>query len=167
MTKYDEIRAMIQDGDMIAVRDSDSILGKLTQFFTRDDETHTGVAVWIDQRLFMADLNSGRNGLHAVSQLKNFDVYEPPAGLSRERIRTSVFNWLADRREYGILAFLVIGFRSFFKIREKMQWRRAVVCSGGSVQIFVDAGWPEQVTLLSPGELAAKLTLRFEVRQTS
>lgn len=162
--KYEEVRHLIEDGDLIAVLDNTTLLGKLTQFFTRDDETHTGVATWVGGRLFMADLNSGRNALRAVSQLKNFDVYYPPKGLSRNDIRESTFNWLADRRDYGVLAFLVIGFKSFFKIREKMQWRRAVVCSGGSVEIFVGAGWEEQDTLLSPGELAAKLPLKFEVR---
>lgn len=162
--KYEEVRHLINDGDLIAVLDNESLLGKLTQFFTRDDETHTGVATWVEGRLFMADLNSGRNALRAVSQLKNFDVYHPPMNLSPSDIRKSIFDWLADRREYGILAFLVIGVRSFFKIREIMEWRRAIVCSGGSVEIYAGAGWTGQSTICSPGELAAKLTLRFEVR---
>lgn len=164
MKSYEEVRHLIEDGDMIAVRDNHSLLGKVTQFFTRDDETHTGVAIWAGGRLFMADLNSGRNGLHAISQLADFDVYFPPQGLSRNDIREAAFNWLADQKVYGVLAFLVIGFKSFFKIKEKLQWKRAVVCSGGTVQIFCGAGWDDQDTLLSPGELAKKLKLKFEVR---
>lgn len=163
--QYNEVRHLIEDGDLIAVLDNKTWLNRITQFFTRDDETHTGVALWVGDRLFMADINSGRNALRAVSHVSNFDVYAPPPGLLRSDIRESAFKWLCVRREYGILAFIVIGFRSFFKIREKMKWIHAVVCSGGSVEIYAGAGWSEKDTLLSPGELAKKLPLRFEVRE--
>src|SRR5690349_3994221 len=108
---YPEARDNIEEGDLIAVRDVHNALGTMTQFFTRSPYTHTGVAVWLDERLFMADLNSGRNALHAVSQLRNFDVFNPPAGIDRGAIRKSVFNWLANPINYGFAAFVVIGLK--------------------------------------------------------
>lgn len=150
---YLEARSQIKTGDLIAVRDVHGLLGKLTTFFTRSPYTHTGVAVWLGDRLFMADLNSGRNALHALSQLDNFDVFEPPYGLKVEDIEASIFNWLAKPISYGYLAFLVIGLKCALGLKTFIHWRKIIVCSGGSVQIYQGAGWPEHSQMISPGEL--------------
>jgi hypothetical protein len=165
---YEQARNQIQDGDLIAVR-GNHLVDKLTRLVTGSSYTHTGVAVWLDDRLFMADINSGRNHLTALSCVAEFDVCEPPAGLERPKIRASALAWLATPIDYGILAFVGIGIRCLLqralKVRLVLHWRRIIVCSGGSVQIYENAGWPEHSRMISPGELVDELgPPKFSVR---
>jgi hypothetical protein len=162
--RYDEARPLIQTGDLIASRDVHGLIGRATQAFTRDPHTHTGVAVWLGERLFMADLNSGRNHLTAVSQLASFDVCDPPPGLARADIERAVYDWLAAPIEYGFLAFPVIGLKCALGLKVFIHWRKIIVCSGGSVQIFEKAGWPEHSRMISPGELVQDLGVKLQVR---
>jgi hypothetical protein len=177
--KYDEARSQIRTGDLIGVRDVHNWLGRLTIFFTRKPYTHTGVAVWCANRLFMADLNSGRNALHPLSQFKSFDVCSPPAGADdRTCIERAVFDWLANPINYGFLAFFVIGLRCFLGLKTFIHWRKIVVCSGGSVSIYeiaalymksmnmnVPPAWLDHNRMLSPGELVEELgPPRLQVR---
>jgi hypothetical protein len=167
---YALARESIQDGDLIGVRDVHGLLGRATTFFTRKPYTHTGVAVWLDGRLFMGDLNSGRNHLTALSCIGQFDVCDPPPGVERSFIRRALFDWLATPISYGAIAFLVIGLRCWLGLRTFIHWRQVVVCSGGSVTIFemavdlmqaaglnVPAAWEDHNRMLSPGELVEEL----------
>lgn len=176
MPKYLAVRPRIEDGDLIVVR-GEHLIDRLTRLVTRSPYTHTGVAVWLDGRLFMADLNSGRNHLTALSAVDNFDVYRPPIGLYRDRIRQAVFDWLARPIDYGFPAFVVIGLRSLLRLKTFVHWRKVVVCSGASVSIYEAAAsamqtagepapvaWLEHNRMLSPGELASELQFRFAVR---
>jgi hypothetical protein len=167
---YEEARSQIKTGDLIGVRDVHGLLGRLTRFFTRSPYTHTGVAVWCATHLFMADLNSGRNALRPLSQLKSFDVCDMPAGMDRTCVERSIFDWLAAPINYGFLAFFVIGLRCFLGIKAFIHWRTIMVCSGGSVSIYegaahymkgfgmpVPTGWDDHNRMLSPGELVQEL----------
>jgi hypothetical protein len=162
---YQQARNTIQTGDLIVNCRAHSILGTMTQTFTHSKYTHSGVAVWLGDRLFMADLNSGRNHLTAVSQLEDFDVYEAPPGLHEHDIETAIFDWLAKPINYGFLAFPVIGVKCALGLKTFIHWRKIIVCSGGSVQIYEMAGWSEHSRMVSPGELAAMVgPLRVQVR---
>jgi hypothetical protein len=167
---YAAARNLIQDGDLIGVRDVHGLLGRATVHFTHRPHTHTGVAIWLDERLFMADLNSGRNALHALSQLGAFDVCDPPAGIWRPFIRQAIFSWLASPINYGFLAFLMIGLRCYLRIKAFIHWRHIRVCSGASVEIFETAAalmreaglaaptaWKDHNRMISPGELVDEL----------
>lgn len=167
---YGTARSQIRTGDLIGVRDVHGLLGKATVFFTRKPYTHTGVAVWCTNRLFMADLNSGRNHLTAVSCLTNFDVCEMPENLDRTCVERALFDWLAKPVKYGMLAFLVIGLRCFLGLKVFIHWRKIVVCSGGSVTIYemgadymrgmgmsIPKEWDDHNRMLSPGELVDEL----------
>jgi hypothetical protein len=167
---YAAARNLIETGDLIAVRDVHGLTGRLTCLFTRSPHTHTGVAVWLGGRLFMADLNSGRNHLTAVSQLSSFDVCYPPVP-DRGAIERALFDWLAKPINYGYAAFVVIGLKCALRIKAFIHWRQIVVCSGGSVQIYEmaarllqgPAAWLEHSRMVSPGELVAELTRKLSV----
>lgn len=160
---YCMARNRVQTGDLIGVRDVHGIVGRATVFFTRRPYTHTGVAVWLGERLFMAELNAGRNHLTAMSQLKDFDVCEPPVA-DRSVIERAIFDWLADPITYGFAAFVVIGLRAWLRIKTFIHWRKVIVCSGGSIEIYERAGWPEHSRMISPGELVEELTMKLKVR---
>lgn len=174
---YSDARSQIVTGDLIAVRDIHGWLGKLTVLFTRKPVTHTGVARWVDGRLYMADLNSGRNHLTALSQLVDFDVHAAPAGLDRLCILEAIDTWLAKAINYGLAAFVLIGLKCLLRLKVYIHWRRLMVCSGGSVNIYEmaaaimlrrglqpPAAWLEHNRMLSPGELADELPLKLCVR---
>lgn len=175
---YEQARDQIKTGDLIGVRDVHGLLGKATVTLTRSPYTHTGVAVWLGDRLFMADLNSGRNHLTALSCVKSFDVTSPPPGLAREHIETAVFDWLANPITYGYAAFVLIGLKDMLGVKKFIHWRKIIVCSGGSIQIYEMAAanmllaglqpppaWEQHDRTLSPGDLMAELSpARLEVR---
>lgn len=176
MSDYQRARPLIRDGDLIAVRGS-HLIDRLTSIVTRSPYTHTGVAVWLDGRLFMADLNSGRNHLTALSCIDNFDVFMPPIGIDRTQIRKAVFDWLAKPISYGMLAFVVIGLKCALRLKVFIHWRKIIVCSGGSVEIYENAAhamaaagarppkaWLDHTRMLSPGELADELRFAMSVR---
>jgi hypothetical protein len=173
---YSDARPLIETGDLIAVRDVHSIVGRLTVLFTRKPYTHTGVARWLDGCLYMADLNSGRNHLTAVSQLQAFDVAGPPEGLERSFIERATDSWLEKQINYGFAAFVVIGLKCLLRLKVFIHWRQVVVCSGGSVQIYETAAqmmreaglqppaaWLEHSRMISPGELFAELKPKLSV----
>ena len=178
MSDYEKTRHLIHDGDLIAVRGT-GLLAKLTSRVTKSPYTHTGIAVWLDDRLFMAELNSGRNHLTALSCVDDFDVYAPPAGLDRATIRQAIFDWLADPIDYGFIAFVAIGIECMLERHTLFDnWRSIIVCSGGSVQIYEiaaaymqaegkapPAAWLHHSRQLSPGELAGELQFTLAIRK--
>lgn len=175
---YEQARPYIKTGDVIIVRDSHTKLGRLIQLVTRKPYTHTGVARWLEGRLYMANLNSGRNHLTAVSQLSEFDVFMPPVGLMRDAIQESMDSWLAHPIDYGFAAFIAIGIECLMHAKTLFDnWRNVVVCAGGTVEILEGAAlrqklagrmypkaWLRHTRMLSPGELAEELPFKLSVR---
>lgn len=158
---YQEARKAIETGDTIAVRTSHGILGDLTKSITSSAYTHVGAAIWVAGRLYMAELNGGRNHLVPLSQLTDFDVYARPAGISVEAAEEAILFWLTESIPYGFLTFVAIGFLNCFRIKMFVHWRKSMVCSGFVVAIYERAGWPERSRVISPQELVDQLVLRF------
>lgn len=159
---YEEARTQIATGDLIAVRDAHSWLGRLTQLITRSTYTHTGVAIWVGDRLYMAELNGGRNHLVPPSQLKNFDVMACPAGLVN--IEEAILVSLTHPIDYGFAAFVMIGLLNLLHLKLFVHWRRIIVCSGYCVAVYESAGWPERSRTISPQELVDQLDLKLLIR---
>lgn len=161
---YEVARNQINDGDLIDVITPHSFLGHLTKFFTRKKYIHTGTAIWFGDMLCIAELNGGRNHYTPLSQLVglDFDVYAKPDGLAD--IRVAIIKWVRIPISYGYIAFVFIGIRNFFRIKRQINWRQILVCSGLSVAIYEEAGWPHCSRVIAPSELAEMLQLKFEVR---
>lgn len=161
---YQEARSHIETGDLIAVRSAHGIIGRLTQFFTRSPYNHTGIAIWIEGGLYMGELNGGRNHLIPLSQLDrcDFDVYHPPPGLSN--IADALFFWLRLQIDYAYVAFVAIGLLNWLRAKVYVHWRQMLVCSGWCVAVYEEAGWGEHSRIVSPGELAAMLMLKMQIR---
>jgi hypothetical protein len=161
---YKEARKYIDNGDMIAVRTAHNWINRATQFFTRSPYTHAGLAIWIDGGLYIAELNGGRNHLTPMSQLEDldFDVFKKPGCV--ENVRANIFKWLRKPIEYAYASFIVIGLLNWLKIKTFVRWRKMLVCSGWCVAVYEDSGWGEHSRILSPGDLANLLELKFEIR---
>lgn len=161
---YAQARPLLETGDVIGVRHPKG-LGKYTQFFTSSDYTHVGVILRMANGVWMAELNSGRNHLIPLSQLKDhrFDVYYPPVS-DRSKIRHAIHRWLRFQVEYGFIAFIAIGLMEYFKIKFVVRSKNLLVCSGYLVKIFQTAGWDSRISpVQSPRELLSRLELKFEV----
>jgi hypothetical protein len=159
---YDEYAPLIKNGDLISVCVAHGIMGKATQFFTRSQYTHSGLAMWLGGELFMAELNGGRNHLIPIIQLTDFDVHACPTELTD--VHGAIRKWLSYPVPYGFVAFVAIGLLNWLRIKYYVHWRRILVCSGYCVAIYETAGWQEHSRVISPGELAALLKFKFSVR---
>lgn len=161
---YNEARDKIQDGDCIAVKVRENLFHELIRFSNRSDITHTGVAVWIDGGLWMAETNGGNNHIVPMSQLENvdFDVYEPPVA-DRARIRTAITESLRYRIKYGFEDLVPIGIISFLKLKLKINPGKKVVCFNYTAMIYHEAGWSSEPYLRSGEELVSHFRYKFSV----
>lgn len=163
---YDEARQYIEDGDTIAIITPHNWIGKITQFFTRREYTHTGIAVWIDGGLYLAELNGGGNHLTPLSHWRDadFDVCQMPIGLVN--IRESIFDILRDPIEYAYEGFLAAGARVFFKIKQGIHWRTRLICVGFCVAVYERSGWGKRDRVIAPFELVDQLKIKIKVRRS-
>ena len=51
---YSMLRNMIKNGDTIAVN-GNSLISKAIKFITKENISHTGIALWQDDRLFVVE----------------------------------------------------------------------------------------------------------------
>jgi hypothetical protein len=161
---YATARPLIADGDCILVRETHGFLTPFTRFFSRSAYTHAGIALWMDDGLWMAELNSGKNHAVPLCQLSNtdFDVYHCP--VDREAAVIATLDALHSKISYGIAALFVIGLLNWLRITVFLHARKILVCSGYVVAIYEAAGWSERSRMISPQELATQLKLKIEVR---
>lgn len=163
---YATARSLIDDGDLIAVREHSGFLTPFTRFFTRSPVTHVGIALWMDGGLWMGELNGGKNHAVPLSQLSDtdFDVYYPPVP-SRAKAREAVQEALRIKIPYAFGVLPVIGLLDWLRIKVFIHARKLLVCSGWCVMVYERAGWPERTRVLSPADLVAQLTLKLQVRR--
>lgn len=163
---YDEARDLIEDGDLIATRKTHSLFNWATKFFTREEYTHNGLAIWLDDGLWMSEINGGKNHLIPMSQLagEDFDVCCPPEGLDRREIRREILESLRVKIPYGKLAAFATGLVEFFNLGIYIHWRNILHCAGISIRTYERAGWPRHTYVMSPGKLVKLLPFKFAVR---
>lgn len=162
---YADARGQISTGDLIAVRTVDGVLNKVTKFFT-GRYVHCGQAIWIAGRLYMTELNEGRNHLVPMSQLDGmeFDVYAHPDGLTTEAMETAILDNLGRKVNYGYTALLAIGLVEWLKLNLVVKWSKILVCSGYSIKNWQDAGWKGAASrIISPTKLAGMMQFKFAV----
>jgi hypothetical protein len=166
---YQEARSKIHDGDLISVFKAHSLFNRATQFFT-GEYTHTGVAVWIEGGLWLAETNGGGNHAVPLSQLQKFgfDVSEPPSGVDVSKIKSVVLEELREKEPYGYLAAVATGFVEYFGIPITINWRKGRHCSGLVTRIWDRAGWAElsgftHTYVISPTKLTRQVKFKFRV----
>jgi len=163
--QYNEIRDQIETGDLISVRSGDSILNRATKFFT-GPYIHSGQAFWIGGRLWVTELNGGRNHAIPLSQLDGleFDVHARPDGITAEACELAILDNLGRKVEYGYPALLAIGLVEWLKLNVVVKWSKILVCSGYAVKNWQDAGWKGAASrVISPTKLAGMVRFKFPV----
>jgi hypothetical protein len=161
---YEEARSRIETGDVISVRRKDGFMSKMIRAITRSPYTHSGIAIWLDGGLWMAEINGGHNHLIPLSQLQDIDLDISECPVSRDKVRTAILESLRARANYGMASFVIIGFVNLLKIKERLHSFKDKVCSEYIQAILISAGWDTPDYMASPYDLVKKLTLKFEVR---
>jgi hypothetical protein len=155
---YDELRPQVLDGDLVAVRSTRSLLGKLTRLVTRSPYTHTAIALWLDGGLWIAEMDGVGNVLVPLSQYAdtNFDVFRSP--VPAPGVRQAVLEQLRGHLAYGWLDVLYIGLHRLLGLPFPPDDGMAV-CSSYVVRAYAAAGWAPQglPAIAAPCDVVAAL----------
>lgn len=139
--KYADLRPQVLDGDLIAVRNPVSLLGKMTVLVTRSPYTHTAVALWLDGGLWIAEMDGVGDVLVPLSQYADapFDVYRCP--VDRALVRKAVLSQLRGKIGYGWAECLYIGLHKLFRVSIPPTGGAVEICSTLSAAAYRAAGW--------------------------
>lgn len=161
MLDYEELRKVIKTGDLIFLQGT-SIYSKITkglqyiEGFPTYRTTHCGVAVWLDGRLLLAEMDGKYNVLRSLSQHKDHIVYWYQ-NQSPEKPLDKLFSVMLDSElEYDVKDFLSIALHKLFGFYLKDD-TRAIVCSEYCARWLVLCGYDIPNTLMSPSTLHSLL----------
>jgi hypothetical protein len=160
---YTTAREMIETGDLIAVKGRRGIFSILTYTITNSPYTHTATAIWIENGLWIAEINLSGNRLVPLSQITEpFDVYDCPVR-DRENVRASILQRLRIRQKYGVGDLFLIALKELFGIRTNTT--KYDICSEYCMKIYKDAGWITTLPKIpSPKDLVKTLgNIKIEV----
>ncbi len=140
-TDYEGARSLIRTGDLIGVRSKNGGFPALTRWATKSPYTHTAVALWLCDRLFMVETR-GVAGIVPLAQLgsKEFDVVRCPVADS-EYVFIEAVNLLGTPVNYDLADLLRIVGRLWFGIKEPETDDGGKICSALSASIYRLAGW--------------------------
>lgn len=166
---YQEARSQIVDGDLISVFKAHSLFNLATQIFT-GEYTHTGVGVWIEGGLWLAEINGGGNHAVPLSQLQKFgfDVSEPPEGVDVSKVKSAILEELREKEPYGYLSAIATGVVEYFGLPITVNWRKGRHCSGLVTRIWDKSGWSTfagftHTYVISPTKLTKMVKFKFRV----
>jgi hypothetical protein len=159
---YEAVRDQVITGDLIAFKGR-TLYSALVRFFTRSDYTHTGLAIWIEGGLWVAEIQLGAsNHLTPLSQMTDsaFDVYECPDGLDRDEVRTHLLDSLRTAITYGLRSALETGILSWFKVRFRPGLRLQKTCSDYNLSVYRSSGWDVPDRMVTPRDLTDRLVVK-------
>lgn len=136
---YEQARPLVQDGDLVAVRSARGGLSALTRWVTRSPYTHTAMAIWIADGLWVAEMGLGGNHLVPLSHYKDrrFDVFDCP--VERETVRRWTLTVMREPIEYDLLDLLHIAVHHL--LGTPLPNARGCVCSAFNAATYLWAGW--------------------------
>lgn len=167
-TSYAAARPRICDGDLIAVRSKGGGLPALTRFFTNSPYTHTAVAIWLADGLWLAEMGAGGNALVPASRYADvdFDVFHSPVGVVA--VREAILESLRFKVDYDIADLVRIALHNLLRFKLPMD-TGGLICSSYNAKIYITAGWftDDFPSIPSPVDLVRalglpKLTVRIE-----
>lgn len=137
---YAEARGLIKSGDLIAVRSHRGGLSAITRLVTRSPYTHTAVAIWLADRLLLAEMNSGGACLVPASKYADtdFDVFQCP--VERGDVIQAAFDLLGLDIGYDFGDLLAIAAHELFGRPLPAADDKNLICSALSASIYLHAG---------------------------
>lgn len=168
---YDEARSLIKDGDHVGVCGV-AWASRLTHAAQRlaglrwAQVTHSGIAIWADGRLFIAEMSKGGNVIKPLSQYKHLDlvVSRAPVPIDRLKLADALDETLKTHRPYGWFDLLKLGLLRGPALRLGLSKPlatdslRDLVCSMFSAWVYRLLGWERALPgLCFPAEVVMAL----------
>lgn len=165
---YAEARAQIRSGDLIAVRSHHAGLAWLTAAVTRSPYTHTAVAVWLADRLLVAEMRAGGDVLVPASRYLDSDLDVFPCPVEPVAAIGALFDLLGMDIGYELADLLRIAGHELLGIALPPRDEGGLICSALSASIYLHAGWrpADLPSIPAPRDVVAALACppRLEVR---
>lgn len=137
---YAEARGLIKSGDLIAVRSHRGGLSAITRVVTKSPYTHTAVAIWLADRLLLAEMNGGGACLVPASKYADtdFDVFQCPA--ERSDVIAAAFDLLGLDIGYDFGDLLAIAAHELLRRPLPPADDKDLICSALYASIYLHAG---------------------------
>lgn len=163
--KYAEARELIRDGDALLIQGRSHGLNALIKLFTRSAYTHAGLALWLGNGLYIAEMNAGGNHLVPLSRYADLpvDVYRAPLTNAYLELHTPrgwgsrVLDSLREKISYDFADLIRIGLHNVLHLQLPRTDTGGLVCSAYVARVYRDSGWIAPATMPSipsPGALA-------------
>lgn len=163
--KYDDARPLINNGDCVAVVGGHGlalVTSELAKY------SHVGIAVWLDNGLWLAEVTRTGNALVPLSKYAQFDVYACPVVgdvkgyiVNDARAAPIKYDWSAWIR----LSWWYVVSRWFGYKRPDDTQPDADLCTEFVSNVYAVFGRPRKQFIELPKEVVADMTLKFEVRK--
>lgn len=142
--KYADARDLINTGDLIAVRSHRGGLSALTRIVTKSPYTHTAVALWLGDRLLIAEMNGGGACLVPASKYADTDLDVFACPMRSADVVTAMFDLLGMDISYAFGELLAIAAHELFgrALPPVEADDDDLICSALSAAIYLDAGLP-------------------------
>lgn len=140
--KYADVRDLINTGDLMAVRSHRGGLSALTRIITKSPYTHTAVALWLGDRLLLAEMNGGGACLVPASKYADtdFDVFACP--MRAADVAGAMFDLLGLDISYDFGDLLAIAAHELLGRDLPPVDDRNLICSALAASIYLNAGLP-------------------------
>lgn len=142
--RYENARDEIRTGDLIALRGTRGFMAWAIRLITRSAYTHTGVAMWFNDRLMVIETRQGPASLVPLSQYAHddFDVFAAPLdSLSLVFGRDVMLETIGELIVYAWGDLLRVALHELFGIPLPKRSAKRLICSSLSETIYRRIGW--------------------------
>lgn len=159
-SRYEDLRRLVLDGDLVAVRPAHGGWARLVQWATRSPYEHCAIALWLDEGLWVAEMDGAKNVLVPLSQYAQtpFDVF--PCPVDRSLVRDDVLVTLRGRIRYDWQDIWRLALNKLFGVPLPTVDDANMICSSWAAYIWLRCGWKPAGRLPSiatPAEVVAAL----------
>lgn len=154
---YSAIRDQINNGDVVLVKYRRGFW-RLVRWVI-GEHTHSGLAVWLDNGLYISEMSPCGNHVIPLSQIFDveFDVFNCPVAVDSSAVRKVVAGSLRRHSGYSFVNLFLAGVNELFGFGFKRDGSRKI-CSEQTADELIALGWEYSgVTLPTPKSLVQKL----------
>lgn len=138
-TNYVGARRHIKTGDLIAVRGT-GLFAAAIRTITQDPRTHTGVAIWLGNRLMVAETRGGVAAFSPLSQHARhaIEVYDCP--VSRPAAHQAALELLGHEIRYDVFDLVALAAHELLGVSLPPE-DGEMICSAVTYAIYRNCGW--------------------------
>lgn len=157
---YSDLLPLIKNGDTIAIN-GNSLISKSIKFITGESLSHTGIALWQNDKLYVVEMDMDKNVMIPISQYSNshIHVYRHP-DLKTKIDESIILNLLNDEISYGWFdIFKLFCYKTLKLSFMTKDTTKSMICTSLNQKCYLNSGLSITTGLLTPGELCSQLTL--------